>query len=80
MFWIDDDKDYIVTPETHFMGYECPFGQCDVLSMDHDMCRGIYQRISGVAGFNLPIEDWFERFQRNFDQFTKKSPNWHSDA
>lgn len=74
--YIDDDRDYMFNPETHFIGYKCPFFLCDTIMVDHDFCRATRMRLDWVAGERIFIStnEFLDMFKWNFDQFLIKSP------
>lgn len=72
--YVDNDRDYIpYTPEMGFVGYKCPFGQCDILQPSHDSCAAIRIRLDAIAGERLEYPGWFETFQWNISQWLLKN-------
>lgn len=73
--YMDDDRDYIPTPESHFMGYKCPHFQCDTIMVDHDYCRAVRIRLDASGDKFIPTyTQLIDMVKWNFDQFLKKSP------
>ncbi len=55
--YVDDDTDYIQNPETHFIGYVCPHGQCELILESHDSCLALLKRLEYAGGNKVPMDE-----------------------
>ncbi len=68
------DWDVNPQPETHFIGYKCPYYYCDIITEAHDSCL-LYRRRYTSIGYTYEATDdeFMNMFQFNWNQFLLKT-------
>lgn len=81
---IEWEEDVNPQPETHFIGYKCPYFYCEIITEEHDVCLTYRQRLDMVGHkFEATNFEFMNMFEFNWHQFLLKTDsrimeNWEN--